>query len=180
MKKRNINLYKYTPRTVSLQQIIPRLTGIYHDRGNIVATDGQILCAIKSTYPPEFERKIIGKKGEIIDGKYPRWRCTIPKTTKANLIDLNLEDLRERVEGGLAISKKTKQQVVIKIETPGCDVYFEGVNFKLFLDFISCYPDCKVYYSKANHPLKASNKNGDLCIVIPIDMPVIEGFQLAV
>ena len=180
MKKRKINLYKYTPRTASSRQITLRLTGVYHDRGNMIATNSHVLCAIKRDYPPNLERKIIDKKGEVIGEKYPRWRSAVPKTTKANLIKLDLENLRKRVEGGLETAKKTKQQVVVKVEAPNYDIYFDGLNFKLFLDFIAHYPDCKVYSIRADYPLKAANKNGDLCLIMPIKEVDVEFYQLAV
>ena len=46
----------------------PAITGILHEKGLKVATDGAILVAIYSHYKSEYEGKVITPKGEIIDG----------------------------------------------------------------------------------------------------------------
>ena len=59
----------------------PILTGIYHDGGYIVGTDGKILLAHKAKYSPSLEKKVTDKKGKVIDGQYPNWRGVVENHT---------------------------------------------------------------------------------------------------
>ena len=74
---RKLDYYKYTasPRTNKLR---PALTGVFHDNGMKVASDAQILVAVKESYPEEFEGKIVGKNGEYVEGKYPKYNLIRP------------------------------------------------------------------------------------------------------
>ena len=63
---------------ISLYKDNPQLSGVYYDRGNIVASDASILVAAKGEYPAEWEGKIIAKNGEEVDEKFPRWEAVIP------------------------------------------------------------------------------------------------------
>jgi len=57
----------------------PAMTGIFHDKGYKVASDSHILVAVKDAYPKENEGKIIDKKKNVIDAKYPKWRELLQK-----------------------------------------------------------------------------------------------------
>lgn len=70
--------------------------GLFHDRGNIVATDGHILVSIKSDYDNGLEGKIIRKDGKEIEGRFPAWESVIPIETKE--IDVDAEKLFNAVK----------------------------------------------------------------------------------
>lgn len=60
----------------------PIMTGVFHDNGFKVASEGHILVAIKEEYDRnELEDKILGKDGAFIEGNYPKWRSVIPDFT---------------------------------------------------------------------------------------------------
>lgn len=60
----------------------PIMTGVFHDGDFKVASDGNILVAIKEEYDRnELEGKIVGKDGAFINGNYPKWRNVIPDFT---------------------------------------------------------------------------------------------------
>lgn len=73
----------------------PVMTGVYHDNGFKVASDGHILVAFKDDYDVgELEGKVLRKDGTILtDGKYPNWRAVIPDLTikdrKSETIKIN-------------------------------------------------------------------------------------------
>ena len=69
----------------------PVFNGLFHDRGNIVSTDGHVLVSIKSDYDNDLEGKIIGKDGKEIEGRFPSWERVIPLETKE--IDVDAEML---------------------------------------------------------------------------------------
>lgn len=72
MKRFNINNF------CGSFQMNAALTGVFHDAGYKVASDGIVLAAIKSDYPEELEHHIIGKDGQDIMAKYPLWRTCLP------------------------------------------------------------------------------------------------------
>jgi len=74
----------------------PVFNGLFHDRGNIVATDGHVLVSIKSDYDNDLEGKIIGKDGKVIEGRFPSWEQVIPSETKE--IDVDAEMLFKAVK----------------------------------------------------------------------------------
>lgn len=50
----------------------PALAGVRYENGYQVATDSHILCAVKESYPEEYEGKTVNKKGEMNDARYPK------------------------------------------------------------------------------------------------------------
>lgn len=58
-----LNLYNY----VSKDKNKPILHGVFHEEGYQIATDGQIMVKVKSDYPDAHEKKVLDKKGEILD-----------------------------------------------------------------------------------------------------------------
>ena len=65
-------------RCTSRDELRPNMQSVYHNNGNIVATDGHILVAVKSDYNANLEGKMITKDGRDLEGKYPNWRQVIP------------------------------------------------------------------------------------------------------
>src|SRR5574344_2024824 len=61
------DFYKYA----SKEACRPAMCGIFHDKGQKVASDAHILIAKKEDYPEEYEGKILGKDGRFIEGKFP-------------------------------------------------------------------------------------------------------------
>lgn len=88
-----LNVYSY----VSNDEMRPVMNGVFHDKGYAVASDLTILIADKASYDKKNEGKIIGKKGEKIDGKYPKWRLIIPENGKK--MKVNFSELRDFLAG---------------------------------------------------------------------------------
>lgn len=44
----------------------PGLAGVYHENGNVYASDGHILVRLKQDYPKNLDKKLIGKDGEEV------------------------------------------------------------------------------------------------------------------
>lgn len=70
--------YDYTEN--ERESIREQMTGIYHDNGYKVASEGHILVAMKELYPEDYEGKVLKKDGSFVDENrtYPRWRNVIP------------------------------------------------------------------------------------------------------
>lgn len=73
------DFYKYA----SKEAIRPALCGIFHDKGQKVASDTHILIAKKEDYPEEFEGKILGKDGNFIEAKFPNYESVFPNLKKS-------------------------------------------------------------------------------------------------
>ena len=75
VKNSKFDIYKY----VSKDKTRERLQGVYYNNGDIVATDSYLLVVLQNQkYNPAYEGKIIGKSGEIFEGKYPNYKSIMP------------------------------------------------------------------------------------------------------
>lgn len=75
VKNSKFDIYKY----VGKDKAIERLQGVYYNNGDIVATDCYLLIVLQNQkYNPAYEGKIIGKSGEIFEGKYPNYKSIMP------------------------------------------------------------------------------------------------------
>ena len=75
VKNSKFDIYKYVGKDKTRE----RLQGVYYNNGDIVATDGYLLVVLQNQkYNPTYEGKIIGKSGEIFEGKYPNYRGIKP------------------------------------------------------------------------------------------------------
>ena len=178
--KRKIDLYKYAANLKVDKYRLATFYGVHHQRGKRIATDNHLLCVIKMDYPKELEGKIVGRGGEIIKGNYPKWRRIVPKTTKANMIELVAYHYRAKIKEALAVAKKSKQTVFVKLKGNDRDAYFEVTEFMRFLDFLEVFPTCKVYYTDYSRALKATDTNGNLCLVMPRNLSDIGDYLLFV
>ena len=75
VKNSKFDIYKYVGKDVTRE----RLQGVYYNNGDIVATDSYLLVVLQNQkYNPTYEGKIIGKSGEIFEGKYPNYKGVMP------------------------------------------------------------------------------------------------------
>lgn len=68
-KAGKFNLYNY----VANDEIRPAMNGVFHDRGNKVASDAYILIAIKEDYPAEYEGAVLLKDGSYVESQETVW-----------------------------------------------------------------------------------------------------------
>lgn len=73
------DFYKYASKKDSH----PAMCGIFHDKGQKVASDSHILIAKKEDYPEEYEGKILGKDGKFIEAKFPNYESVFPNFKKS-------------------------------------------------------------------------------------------------
>lgn len=72
------DLYKYAAK----KDFRTALYGIFHDKGQKVVTNANILIAKKEDYPEEYEGKILGKDGKFIEAKFPNYEKVFPDLKK--------------------------------------------------------------------------------------------------
>lgn len=124
-KKGNINLYDY----VSKDDRYNRLTGVYHNNGEAVASDAYILLVRKNyEYNKEFEGKIISKSGEEIPGKYPDYNAIKP-TNNTEIVRID----RENFSNALRADKAKRKLMSAKEKKNHRSYYkFYGMYFDLY------------------------------------------------
>ena len=72
------DFYKYAAK----DDLRPAMCGIFHDKGQKVVSNANILIAKKEDYPEEYEGKVLGKDGNFIDGKFPNYEKVFPDLKK--------------------------------------------------------------------------------------------------
>ena len=119
----------------------PYHDGLLYKDGKIVATNGSVICVLKSDYDPENEGKIIRENGDLRDWRFPRWEDVIPKNYHDYPIDVDPKELlkaTKNIKGitGLIYGKKIDSL----IEINGC-----VFNAKLLYDALFVEPEVKLY-----------------------------------
>ena len=109
------DFYKYASKEANH----PALCGIFHDKGQKVASDAHILIAKKEDYPEEYEGKILGKDGNFIEGKFPNYESVFPNLKKSAYTEheVNFEAFADFV-----------LQIKAEAKLRGCDTSFAFVQ----------------------------------------------------
>jgi len=86
--KKPKNTFEKTVENLLYQKFVdkgtshPNVTGIFYNGGTVIATDAHVLAIVKMNYPKANEGKIIDKKGNVIDAKYPNYKAILPDLDK--------------------------------------------------------------------------------------------------
>ncbi len=133
------NILKFVEDAKSeMGKLSPALTGVFHHRGEEVATNRHILIARRASYDRKLENIITGKKGEVIEGRYPNYTIIFPKEVKGTVA---VEDMRAAYENAKLLretypdefGKKTPVQLSVPTSN-GESVRLSDIYVKLFLD----------------------------------------------
>ena len=129
-----LNLYNY----VSSDKNKPILRGVFHEDGYQIATDGDIMVKVKSDYPDAHEKKVLDRKGEIINIPYVNYQAVIKSLLGRDLDRYPLEsDFLQSLKSDFKEWKK--QKGVTKREVYGSYTFENGAvveigKFILFLE----------------------------------------------
>ena len=168
VKNSKFDIYKYVGKDVTRE----RLQGVYYNNGDIVATDSYLLVVLQNQkYNPMYEDKIIGKSGEIFEGKYPNYKLIKPaKLDNYVLTQLDYNRLEE-------INKIDKAKVMAmqdfekKYYTPVVkigDAYFKLELVNKLVTFMKHIGTNEIYApGQSNKLLYVKSKDG-WAIVCPI------------
>ena len=151
---------------VGKDEIRPAMTGILHEKGLKVATDGAILVAIYAHYKSEYEGKVITPKGEIIDGAFPNWKSVLPSQESLKTVRLSnlIADALRKIKHAETIAKIDSKKVLVSISCENEKMFFPSDYFTKFLTFIRTYPGASMGV-RQNSCLYASNNN-NLCMLM--------------
>lgn len=109
------DFYKYAGK----DKLRPAMCGIFHDKGQKVVTNANILIAKKEDYPEEYEGKILGKDGKFIEGKFPNYESVFPDLKKSAYTEheVNFEAFADFV-----------LQIKVEAKLRGCNTSFAFVQ----------------------------------------------------
>ena len=127
------DFYKYASKDNSR----PVMCGIFHDKGQKVASDAYILIAKKEDYPEEYEGKILGKDGNFIEGKFPNYESVFPNLKKSAYTEheVNFEAFADFVLQAKATAKLRGSDTSFAfVEIGGC--YFRLDLFQLLVSYM--------------------------------------------
>lgn len=119
----------------------PTMNGILHDKGFKVASDSKLLLMLKESYDKSLEGKIIGREGNVIEGRYPRYEKVMPIYNKDEYttytIDFDsfyeqLKNIRTDVYEDCGKKKKWVNQMVVHIG----DTWLRAELFNKFISFM--------------------------------------------
>lgn len=159
-KLSKFDFYKYA----STDAHRPVMTGVYFDNGFKVASDAYVLVAIEEEYDKQFEGKIINKKGEVIEGKYPNYKSVIPQTNEKFEIDLDLDKAKKAIDKSKVnkkMNKFIKEDMHIKIN----GIFFKTYLFELFIVACKQLKNVKIYDMSEKNQFLAHGLNGD-CVIM--------------
>ena len=138
--KKKLDLYKFV---LSEKEPTMPISGVYHDKGVQVASDGRVLVATQTDYAEELEGSITNKKGNVISGKYPAWKNIVSEMKGAIDTGINPDELAAFVSGVRELMKKRypkakektyRDTVRIKLKTlNGVDIFFRADVLERYL-----------------------------------------------
>ena len=153
------------------------MSGVYHEDGKQVVTDGRYLLVHRADYDKEIEGKII-KDGKEIEGRYPLYERVIPEDSKL------VEDstLNVDVVKSISSASKTKsinkqyEQIVKIVSGDKTLVMFPMAIIKKLEKFLDCYPSAVIMRHSDDtdnercRAWKAVDKTtGDIFVFMPVN-----------
>lgn len=102
MQNSKFNIFDYCAKK---DDYSPAFTGVLHEKGYKVATDGHCLIILKEDYPAELEGKIVDKKGAFIDSKFPDFSQLLQIDDKYTFYEFDGDKILE-IEKDWKIEKK--------------------------------------------------------------------------
>jgi len=151
---------------VSKDVMNPGMTGILHENGLKVATDGSILVAIYSHYKSDLEGKVITPKGHIVDGTFPNWKLVLPtlESLKAVRMKYLIESMLRKIKQTETIAKIDNKKVFVSFSFDNEKLVFRSDYFTKFLAFIRTFPG--VSMGVMQEKFIYASKNNNLCLLM--------------
>lgn len=177
---RKFDLYKYTTD----DQTRPVMCGIFHDEGFKVASDSHVLVAVKEPYSENLEHHIIGKKGEDIVGKYPKWKCLFEMGSLSSDGEHEIDTeavyslVREmKAEKKAAGKYGAYRRAYVRVG----DTFFNAERFALICSFMDAYGAKTIKTYGPRHAALVECECGSRALIMPIsylDYPDGKGYTV--
>ena len=132
------DIYKMTAK----DETRPVMCGVFHNQGYKVASDSNVLVAVRDAYDEALEGHILDRTGKDIIGKYPKWESVFPSETseekKAYTLDTAAvyELLRqEKAEKKAAGRDRVARRGYVKVG----DTFFRADKLAMVCAFMDAY-----------------------------------------
>lgn len=151
------------------------LTGVYHDKGQQVITNGRYMVVHNASYDSELEGKIIDRNNLQIEGTFPSWQKVIPKDDSLietqGLTSKDVKIICSQFKSNSLSKLDALRPIGLKVE--GQALGFNILILKMLNKFLNCYPNAIFYHDKKN--LKKAWKSldkesGDFFLFMPLDI----------
>ena len=168
VKNSKFNIYKYVGKDKTRE----RLQGVYYNNGDIVATDGCLLVVLQNQkYDPAYEGKIIGKSGEIFEGKYPNYKLIMPAKLDNYILtkfDYNrLEEINKRDKAKVMAMQDFEKKHYTPVVKIG-DAYFKLELVNKLVTFMKHIGTNEIYAPEQSNKILYVKGRDGLAIVCPI------------
>lgn len=88
--ERPIRVIEFAEKDKKKNEVRPVLSGVYHDGGYVVATDGFVLLARKEDYDKSLEGKVTDQNGNMVAIGYPKWhKLVYPANGYSTGVEIN-------------------------------------------------------------------------------------------
>ena len=148
----------------------PVMGGVFHDRGNKVASDGVVLVAVKDAYDEALEGHILDRKGQDIIGKYPRWETVFPReeetgTTHVVHTEKVYEALRiEKAEKKAAGRYGESRMAYVKVG----DTFFRADKMAMVCAFMDAYGAKEITTYGPRRAAAVYAPDGSKALIMPV------------
>ena len=168
VKNSKFDIYKY----VGKDKTRKRLQGVYYNNGDIVATDGHLLVVLQNQkYNPTYEGKIIGKSGEIFEGKYPNYKLIKPAKLDNYILtqlDYNrLEEINKSDKAKVMAMQDYEKKHYIPVVKIG-DAYFKLELVNKLVTFMKHIGTNEIYAPQESNKILYVKDRDGWAIVCPI------------
>lgn len=158
--KAYINVYDYVCKDYKT----PIFTGVYHNNGEIAATNKYIILVLKNyAYEAKYEGKVISKSEREIGGKYPNYNAIKPgDNTETIQIDrdnfsnaIKADKAKKRL---LSAKEKKAHKAYYKIN----DIYLDLYEMEKFINAMEYLGTDKIQIHpiKKNRPILSETSKG--------------------
>jgi len=143
------------------------MTGVYHDKGYKVATDGRMLAKIKSDYPEMYEGKIMAFDGDEIKGDFPKYERVIPHDkdlVKVDCPSVELLDAARKMPGH-----------VVNLAGRFIIPKYWGIVY----NFVEVFGEAEMFIAKKEPERKAVvfKNNDNMLVIMPCEEPTYTIFE---
>lgn len=165
-----------------MRELRPGLAGVYHENGNVYASDAHILVRLKQDYPKNLEKKLIGKDGkevpEMMNGKPTGKKAkpagfdrVIPSVKTINedyaVYAIDPGKLKEKLKG-----KKVQDDLFVSFVDKDSGKFVSKFNAGYLLkvaDFMikTKHPFALLHFSNSTRPMLV-NTEGALLMLMPV------------
>lgn len=147
MSVRKLDIYRYVDKGRE------GMAGVLHEGGKVIATNGKVLAVVGREYPASLEGKIIDKKGNEIEARFPNYRSIVgivqdteeAGESRNGMSQTDVVNAYKKIKGGLKILNGFTSLYIRGEFTT--DIYVDSAEMDAFVEFLRVYPGARCLVS---------------------------------